>query len=465
MHHGLGLPADAMIYDVSNACLGLLNGMVQVANMIELGQIRAGVVVGTECGRELVENTIAQLNSDQSLTRESVKNSIASLTIGSASAAIVLCDEELSQTGNRLTTAMVHCDTSQHDLCQSRGLETFMQTDSEELMRRGVAAGAETFERFLAAAGWEPDDIDRTFCHQVGVAHRKLMFESLGLDPAIDFATRRNAGQHGRRGPCPSRWRSASNRAGCERGDRVAMLGIGSGINCLMLAVEWQNSASGEWQAVAAKWRRHRCSAQHAYAADVREQHPAMHATRAISCAARTTSSRMTSTTTTTPPTAAQTDPRWARCWAARSPGGCKRIELSPLGHLALDLLQLRVVQLFFDQRPGFRRAGARPFRCRLTHRSTSARSLVEACLSDSVGASSPVLRLATPSTSSSSSGARPISSSGRPAPLPFWSSRFVSRSETEIVRLLPDGCLAGAAASACRCEKRLNTPLPTPLS
>ena len=92
-----------MIYDVSNACLGLLTGMIQVANMIELGQIRAGVVVGTECGRELVENTIARLNADESLTRDSIKNSIASLTIGSASVAIVLCDEELSQTGNRLT--------------------------------------------------------------------------------------------------------------------------------------------------------------------------------------------------------------------------------------------------------------------------------------------------------------------------------------------------------------------------
>ncbi len=186
-----------MIYDVSNACLGLLNGIVQVANMIELGQIRAGLVVGTECGRQLVENTIAQLNGDLSLTRDSVKNSIASLTIGSASVAIVLCDQELSQTGNRLTTAMVHCDTTQHDLCQSRGLETFMQTDSEELMRRGVAAGAETFERFLAAAGWERDDIDRTFCHQVGVAHRKLMFESLGLDPAIDFTTVETLGNTG----------------------------------------------------------------------------------------------------------------------------------------------------------------------------------------------------------------------------------------------------------------------------
>jgi 3-oxoacyl-[acyl-carrier-protein] synthase-3 len=244
VHHGAGLPHDAIIYDVSNACLGILNGVVQVANMIELGQIRAGIVVGTECGRALVENTIAHLNSDHSLTRESVKDSIASLTIGSASAAIVLCDEELSQSGNRLTAATVHCDTDHHELCQSRGLETFMDTDSEELMRRGVAAGAATFKRFLGAAGWQPQDIDRTFCHQVGVAHRKLMFESLGLDPAIDFATVETLGNTG------AAALPVTMAIGVEQGrlrplDRVAMLGIGSGINCLMLAVEWNSNPRG----------------------------------------------------------------------------------------------------------------------------------------------------------------------------------------------------------------------------
>jgi acyl-CoA:acyl-CoA alkyltransferase len=242
VHHGLDLPDSAMIYDVSNACLGLLNGIVQVANMIELGQIRAAVVVGTECGRQLVENTIEQLNNDHSLTRESVKNSIASLTIGSASAAIVLCDEELSETGNKLTTAMVRCDTSQHDLCQSRGLETFMQTDSEELMRQGIAAGAETFGHFLAAAGWDSDDIDRTFCHQVGVAHRKLMFESLQLNPEIDFTTVETLGNTGSVA-LPITMALGIEKGRVRSGDRVAMLGIGSGINCLMLGVEWQRSA------------------------------------------------------------------------------------------------------------------------------------------------------------------------------------------------------------------------------
>jgi 3-oxoacyl-[acyl-carrier-protein] synthase-3 len=243
VHHQLGLPADAAIYDVSNACLGLLNGMVQVANMIELGQIRAGIVVGTECGRSLVENTIAQLNGDLSLTRESVKNSIASLTIGSASVAVVLCDEELSRTGNRLTAAVVQCDTSQHDLCQSRGLETIMQTDSEELMRRGVGVGGETFARFLAATGWEPDDIHRTFCHQVGVAHRKLLFQSLGLDMSLDFSTVETLGNTGS-AALPVTMALGIEQGVLRRGDHVAMLGIGSGINCLMLGVDWQRSPS-----------------------------------------------------------------------------------------------------------------------------------------------------------------------------------------------------------------------------
>jgi 3-oxoacyl-[acyl-carrier-protein] synthase-3 len=172
-----------------------------------------------------------------------VKNSIASLTIGSASVAIVLCDEELSQTGNRLTTAMVRCDTTQHNLCQSRGLDLIMKTDSEELMRRGVATGVETFDRFLAAAGWEPDDIDRTFCHQVGVAHRKLMFESLNLDQTIDFSTVETLGNTGS-AALPITMAIGIEQGRLRTGDRVAMLGIGSGINCLMLGVEWQRSVT-----------------------------------------------------------------------------------------------------------------------------------------------------------------------------------------------------------------------------
>lgn len=241
VHHGLGLPQYCLIYDVSNACLGILTGMVQVANMIELGQIHAGLVVGTESGRQLVENTIQRLNEDESLNRNDIKPLIASLTIGSASVAVLLCDEELSQTKNHLTTATVLANTDHHQLCRSTGMETFMNTDSERLMNEGVATGAATFANFLNQAGWSPGDIDKTICHQVGVAHRKLLFGELGLDTRLDYSTFEVLGNTGA-AALPITMALAAEAGHIEPSDRVALLGIGSGINCQMLAVEWRKS-------------------------------------------------------------------------------------------------------------------------------------------------------------------------------------------------------------------------------
>lgn len=241
VHNGLGLPADCLIYDVSNACLGILTGLIQIANMIELGQIRAGLVVGTECGRPLVENTIKRLNEDTSLSRKDIKYLVASLTIGSGSVAMLLCHKEVSQTKNRVTAASVLAQTEYHQLCQSVGLETFMQTDSEELMKRGVDTGAETFGRFLAQADWQRSDIDKTICHQVGVAHRKLLFEALGLQTSLDFATLETLGNTGAVA-LPLTMARALEAEHIVAKDRVALLGIGSGINCQMIGVEWQSS-------------------------------------------------------------------------------------------------------------------------------------------------------------------------------------------------------------------------------
>src|SRR5688572_5574439 len=118
VHDSLELPESCLVYDVSNACLGLLNGIVQIANLIELGQIRAGLVVGAEDSRQLLESTIDTLNADHSLTRDSVKPAFASLTIGSASAAVLLVHRELSHTGNLLQAASARAHTSHHALCQ-----------------------------------------------------------------------------------------------------------------------------------------------------------------------------------------------------------------------------------------------------------------------------------------------------------------------------------------------------------
>jgi acyl-CoA:acyl-CoA alkyltransferase len=270
VHHRLGLPNRCAVYDVSNACLGLLNGVVQVANMIELGQIRAGVVVGTESGRALVESTVAHLNADTSLSRQDIKSAFASLTIGAGSAAIVLCDRALSRTGNRLLGGVMQTATEHCELCQGGPVNLpsppepaacsfasdaarqqssersitassppiLMATDSEALMREGVAAAKLAFAAFLEEMRWQPGDIQKTFCHQVGRAHHRLVFDSLGLDQRIDFATYEYLGNTGA-AALPTAASLGIEQGHVQPGDRIALLGIGSGINVMILAVEW----------------------------------------------------------------------------------------------------------------------------------------------------------------------------------------------------------------------------------
>jgi acyl-CoA:acyl-CoA alkyltransferase len=246
VHHRLGLPAGCAVYDVSNACLGLLSGMVQVANMIELGQVRAGVVVGTESSRALVETTIARLNADTSLSRSDVKPAVASLTIGSGSAAVVLVDRELSRTGNRLLGGVIRANTDQCHLCRSgsdeaadAAMRPLMSTDAETLMREGVATAKEAFADFLDELGWGAADIHKTFCHQVGRAHQKLLFEALALDPEIDYSTLECLGNTGSVA-LPMTAALGIEHGHVKKDDRVALLGIGSGINVIMLGVDWQ---------------------------------------------------------------------------------------------------------------------------------------------------------------------------------------------------------------------------------
>jgi 3-oxoacyl-[acyl-carrier-protein] synthase-3 len=119
-----------------------------------------------------------------------------------------------------------------------------MATDSEQLMREGVATGVETFHEFLTTANWKPADIDRTFCHQVGGGHRKLMLESLGLMPERDFVTFPWLGNTGSVA-LPVTLAIGLQTGHVAASDKVALLGIGSGINSVMLALHWQTTLVG----------------------------------------------------------------------------------------------------------------------------------------------------------------------------------------------------------------------------
>jgi len=244
VHHGLGLSQDCWVYDVSNACLGIMNGAVQIASLIEAGVIKAGIVVGTENSRPLLERTIETLNADQRLTRQSVKPAFASLTIGSGSCAWLLVHESLAPDATIITAAVAQARTEFHDLCRSDDdaggaeMQPVMDTDSERLLHEGIATGFAAMEKFLPESSWRRDEIDRTVCHQVGGKHRAMMLETLGLDIDRDTATFPWMGNTGSVA-LPITLAVAAHRGDIRKGNRVAMLGIGSGINSVMVAAHW----------------------------------------------------------------------------------------------------------------------------------------------------------------------------------------------------------------------------------
>ncbi|QDT36339.1 3-oxoacyl-ACP synthase III [Stratiformator vulcanicus] len=244
VHHAAGLPAAASAIDVSNACLGLLNGMLVAADRIELGHIDAAVVVGTETGRGLVEGTIDSLNRDESVTRADVKQAFASLTIGSGSAAIVLCRDDLKADASRLLGGVMRADTSHHQLCAGDVAATThgddrprMATDSEALLHAGVGLAKETWADFTREFSWTRGDIRKVITHQVGRAHRKLLLEGIGLEQEKDFPTVQFLGNTGAVA-LPTAWSLAIEKGHIAKGDTVALLGIGSGLSCVMLGIE-----------------------------------------------------------------------------------------------------------------------------------------------------------------------------------------------------------------------------------
>ena len=88
-HRMLGLGSHTQIFDLSNACLGFVNGLAVAASMVEGGQVRRALLCSGENGRPLVERTIARLN-DGTLDRQQIKSYFANLTIGAGAVAALV---------------------------------------------------------------------------------------------------------------------------------------------------------------------------------------------------------------------------------------------------------------------------------------------------------------------------------------------------------------------------------------
>ncbi|WP_027363212.1 3-oxoacyl-ACP synthase III [Desulfospira joergensenii] len=243
----LNISRDAHVYDVKSACLGMVTGMVHVANEIELGNIRAGLVVSCETARQIVDATIEEINTHKSI--EFYKEAVATMTGGSGACAVLLTDGTLGDPAFRrhaVKGGVVKNAIQHHGLChwgfEEKGMPThsrvIMRTQAQGVLEHGVDLALETYEMFRREFNLPENKPDKFIAHQVGAGHHHRFYSTLGIDMSKDFTTFPFLGNVGTVS-LPITAAIADERGFLEPGDFVAFLGVGSGLNCYILGVEW----------------------------------------------------------------------------------------------------------------------------------------------------------------------------------------------------------------------------------
>ena len=231
VHHQLGMPSRCLNFDLSNACLGFVNGMQLAGMMIDAGQIDYAIIVDGEGSRELQERTIARLQRPDSTVADVFEN-FASLTLGSGGAAMVLGRASEHPEGHRFIGGAARAATQHHTICVGDMYQ--MRTDSRALLEAGLQLSVEIWTEAKQHFDWS--DLDCYVIHQVSNVHTQAITAALEIDPErvpLTFPTRGNIG------PASIPFTLALQVDDLRAGDRVGCLGIGSGLNASVIEIAW----------------------------------------------------------------------------------------------------------------------------------------------------------------------------------------------------------------------------------
>ncbi len=236
VHGNLGLADHCINYDVGNACLGFVNAISSVGMMIDAGVVDYGLIVDGENSREVVEATVARLSQPEA-TPESFRDQFATLTLGSGAVAMIVCRKDLATSGHVVNGSVTRAATRHSRLCL--GQRDYMTADASKVLIFGVELAKKTWDLAGSTlANWSDAGIDAYMPHQVSQRNMDVLNEQLGLTPAkhhLNFPTLGNIGP----AAVPITLSQAAESGRIQSGHHVALMGIGSGLNCSMMSVTW----------------------------------------------------------------------------------------------------------------------------------------------------------------------------------------------------------------------------------
>lgn len=235
VHGNLKLANTCESFDVGNACLAFINGMNIAAHMLDRGEIDYALIVNAENSREINDTTIERLLNPR-VTRKQFKSEFASLTLGSGAAAMIMSRGDLEPDGHQYKGGVSRAATEFNNLC--RGWNHQMWTDTKSLLREGMKLAGATYSTARQVLGWVANELDHVVIHQVSRVHTEAFIRAFGVQPERVY---RIFPKFGNIGPAsiPVVLSKIVDENRVQRGDKIALMGIGSGLNCCMAEVVW----------------------------------------------------------------------------------------------------------------------------------------------------------------------------------------------------------------------------------
>lgn len=248
IHRNLGIKETSLAMDISDACIGFSDGLLMMANLIETGVVKSGVVVSGENISIVIEASIKHIMNDpSSISRDQLLKILPTFTLGCGAVAYVLCHESIATKKHRLVGAACRSATQFSDLCEGNGdyyilqetdLNPIMSTESSKLIPTAAKLGGRTWPDASAALGWSREEIDHIFCHQVGKQVNEAFYRDMGLDMEKEYTIYKKYGNMVS-AALPSALVLGAEEKQIKSGEKVLLTAFGSGLNCRFLGIVW----------------------------------------------------------------------------------------------------------------------------------------------------------------------------------------------------------------------------------
>ena len=224
---------SAMSFDVSDACLSFIDGMLIADSLITAGRARVVLVVSAEKGAQVADYSMeAVLNGQAGI------ECLAAITLGDGAAAALITSHDYSPDSKLRIHAFTRASRSQYaDCCILPSIHQPMTTDSFTMFEGGLLHYPPMFRRLISELGWDINDIVAIVPHQASLKMIRAGAHLIGFPPDDCVITLDDYGNMASVS-VPFSLGKLLDSGRLAKNSRIAITGFGSGLSFSMIALE-----------------------------------------------------------------------------------------------------------------------------------------------------------------------------------------------------------------------------------